>query len=223
MAEKHQAEQMAAFIDRWLGNPVSKGVIGRLTRRCPKCGRRTEKILESYATGKKMGFCASCRFSSFLISKALDGMVSKTKIPKEMAKHHLVDPMWRKGLASVLEGIGKYGPQKPFTAYAPFLVVWNISRLCNLRCRHCYEFADKPRPDELDTAQALAAVDKMANAGVAYFAISGGEPPIRIGDIHEMITTCRAGRYRLDNTGAVLGEPLNDELYQSVKERIELG
>ena len=165
------ATQMAVFIDRWLGNPFSRFAIGRVTKRCKKDGRKTEKALESYATGMEFDLCAGCRFSSFLIAKALDGIVSKTKITKDVAKAHLSDPMWRKGLASVLEGIGKYGPQKPFTSYAPFLVVWNISRLCNLKCRHCYEYADKPRPDELNTSEALAAVDKMAEAGIAYIAI----------------------------------------------------
>ncbi len=177
--EKHQAEQMAEFIDRWLGNPITRGVMGRLTKRCPKCGRRTENALESYATGRKFDLCLGCRFSGFLISKALEGMISRTDISKDMARQHLADPMWRKGLASVLEGIAKYGPQKPFTAYAPFLVVWNISRLCNLKCKHCYEFADKPGPDELNTEQAVDAVNKMAEAGVAYIAISGGEPLMR--------------------------------------------
>ncbi len=170
---------MAEFIDMWLGNPITKAVMGRLMKRCPKCGRRTENALESYATGKKFDLCMGCRFSSFLILKALDNMISRTEISKEMARQHLADPMWSKGMASVLEGIAKYGPQKPFTAYAPFLVVWNISRLCNLKCRHCYEHADVQRPDELNTEQALAAVDRMAEAGVAYIAISGGEPLMR--------------------------------------------
>jgi len=177
--QKDRTTQMAEFIDKWLGNSATRGVLRRLTKRCPKCGRRTENALLAYATGKSTDMCLGCRFSRFLMSKALDSMIARTDISREMAKQHLADPMWRKGLASVLEGIAKYGPAKPFTAYAPFLVVWNISRLCNLKCRHCYEFADKPRPDELNTEQALAAVDKMADAGVAYIAVSGGEPLMR--------------------------------------------
>lgn len=82
-------------------------------------------------------------------------------------------------LDSVLKGIAKYGPTKPFTSYAPFLVVWNITRACNLRCKHCYESAQLPGKDELNTEEALRAVDHLADARIAYIAISGGEPLIR--------------------------------------------
>ncbi|MBI3190949.1 radical SAM protein [archaeon] len=92
---------------------------------------------------------------------------------------YLQDSMWRKGLASVLEGIAEWGPKKPFTSYAPFLVVWNITRNCNLRCKHCYAFAGTKDPNELTDGETIMAVDKMADAGVAYIALSGGEPLIR--------------------------------------------
>jgi radical SAM protein with 4Fe4S-binding SPASM domain len=91
---------------------------------------------------------------------------------------NLSDPIWRKGLASVMEGIGRYGIQKPFTGSTPFLVVWNITRACNLACKHCYEDAHTIGPDELTPQQRLRAVDRMADAGIAYIAISGGEPLI---------------------------------------------
>lgn len=123
--------------------------------------------------------------------------------------------MWRKGLASVLEGIAKYGPQKPFTAYAPFLVVWNISRLCNLACIHCYENAHTARPDELTTMQALKAVDKMADAGVAYIAVSGGEPLMRP-DFFYIVDHIR--RREMAFSIATNGTLLTDENVRKLKE-----
>ncbi len=179
MSEKNEARLMAEFIEKWLGNSLIRKILGFLTKRCPKDGRRAEIALEMYATGKKRKLCLSCRFSAFLISKFLDSIIKRLDTSKEDVKTQLNDPMWRKGLSSVLEGIAKYGPTKPFTAYAPFLVVWNFTKACNLHCRHCYEVADKPAADELTTAEALDAVDKMAQAGVAYIAISGGEPFVR--------------------------------------------
>jgi radical SAM protein with 4Fe4S-binding SPASM domain len=127
----------------------------------------------------KNNFCTSCKVSSFIVKKILDSIIARTHVERDRVRENLSDSMWRKGLASVLEGIAAYGPKKPFTSYAPFLIVWNITKACNLKCKHCYEFAAKHAPDELTHKQALDAVDKMAEAGLAYIAISGGEPLVR--------------------------------------------
>jgi radical SAM protein with 4Fe4S-binding SPASM domain len=88
--------------------------------------------------------------------------------------------MVRRGIANVLEGIGYYGVQRPQTTAAPFLIVWNFTRQCNLRCKHCYENAGpKPAPDELTTEEAKQAIDEFANAGVVALSFSGGEPLAR--------------------------------------------
>jgi len=176
--KKHDAQKMAEMIETWLGNPASKKIMRFLTKRCDKCGRRIDIILRNYA-GEDIHPCFKCRTSGKIVNKILDSFIEKSKVKKENVIKNLKDPMWRKGLSSVLEGIGKYGPRKPFVAYSPFLIVWNISRLCNLRCKHCYEDAHIATPDELTTEQAIAAVDKMEQAGVAYIAISGGEPLMR--------------------------------------------
>lgn len=174
-ADEHDAQKMAEMIEKWLGNPFVRRMLRFCTKRCSTCGRRIEIVLKDYA-GEKQQMCFWCRQSRKIVGHVLDKFIGQSTIKKEEVIKNLRDPMWRKGLASVLEGIGKYGPQKPFTAYSPFLVVWNITKLCNLRCKHCYEDAHVPAPDELTTEQALRAVDTMAKSGVAYIAISGGEP-----------------------------------------------
>lgn len=179
MKRMHDSQAMADFIDRWLNNRLSRLILKRITRRCPECGRRTENSLEVYATGGRKKLCPSCRAASVVTSKALDAILYRSDMDSELAREYFGKSLWRKGFASVLEGIAEFGPEKPFTAYAPFLVVWNITRACNLRCRHCYEFAETAGPDEMDTAHALAAVDALETAGVAYIAISGGEPLMR--------------------------------------------
>jgi MoaA/NifB/PqqE/SkfB family radical SAM enzyme len=88
--------------------------------------------------------------------------------------------MVRRGIANVLEGIGYYGVQRPQTTAAPFLVVWNFTKQCNLKCKHCYENAGlKPAPDELTTEEAKHAIDEFTNAGVVALSFSGGEPLAR--------------------------------------------
>jgi len=97
---------------------------------------------------------------------------------KEEAKEALKDPAVRRGMALVLEGLARYGVTVPQKLPAPFLVVWNFTNMCNLRCKHCYQRADKPLPDELTLEEKLDVVKQLDEAGVAAVALSGGEPTI---------------------------------------------
>jgi len=57
------------------------------------------------------------------------------------------------------------------------VVVWNMTRACNLACGHCYAEADPgPAPDELTRAEALRLVDHLAEYGTPVILFSGGEP-----------------------------------------------
>ena len=71
-----------------------------------------------------------------------------------MVLESINEPYWRKGLATTLEGIAEFGIKKPFTGAGPFLIVWNITKACNLRCIHCYEDAHIKAPDELTNEEA---------------------------------------------------------------------
>lgn len=170
----HDAQKMAKMVETWLGNPVSRKILRFCTKRCT-CGRRIELVLKDYA-GEKQQLCRGCRISRYLVGKVLNKFIASSGIAKSEILTNLKDPMWRKGLSSVLEGIAKFGAQKPFTSSSPFLIVWNVTRRCNLMCKHCYENAHVPSADELTPEEALKTVDAMADAGVAYIAISGGEP-----------------------------------------------
>lgn len=60
------------------------------------------------------------------------------------------------------------------------IVVWNITRECNLACRHCYLGAmARPAEDELSGEEARAFMDDLAELGVPLLAFSGGEPLAR--------------------------------------------
>jgi radical SAM protein with 4Fe4S-binding SPASM domain len=67
------------------------------------------------------------------------------------------------------------------------IVVWNITRRCNLRCVHCYNDSGPDRfCDELSTAEAKAVIDDLAGFGVPSILFSGGEPLLR-SDLFELI------------------------------------
>lgn len=60
------------------------------------------------------------------------------------------------------------------------VVVWNVTRACNLACKHCYANAKRTAaPDELTNAEARAFLDDLAEYRVPAVLISGGEPLAR--------------------------------------------
>ena len=67
------------------------------------------------------------------------------------------------------------------------VVVWNITRLCNLKCIHCYNDSGPGKTaDELTTDEARAVLDDLARFGVPSVLFSGGEPLMRH-DLFELI------------------------------------
>lgn len=60
------------------------------------------------------------------------------------------------------------------------MVVWNMTRRCNLKCVHCYAQAvDERGKDEIDTAKAKEIIDDLAAYGAPVMLFSGGEPLVR--------------------------------------------
>lgn len=64
-----------------------------------------------------------------------------------------------------------------FTADKKPVVVWNISRRCNLRCIHCYSDSDNQLyPGELSEEEGRKLVEDLAEFGSPVLLFSGGEP-----------------------------------------------
>lgn len=60
------------------------------------------------------------------------------------------------------------------------VVVWNVTRTCNLHCRHCYSASEtKSYEGELSTEQARAFIDDLADFKAPVLLFSGGEPLMR--------------------------------------------
>ncbi len=57
------------------------------------------------------------------------------------------------------------------------VVVWNITRRCNLHCQHCYSDSEsRIYPGELSFEQCCSVIDDLADLGVPAVLLSGGEP-----------------------------------------------
>ncbi|WP_292377436.1 12,18-didecarboxysiroheme deacetylase [Methanosarcina sp. UBA289] len=60
------------------------------------------------------------------------------------------------------------------------VVVWNMTRRCNLKCVHCYAQAkDIEFENELSTEEGKALIDDLASFGSPVILFSGGEPTMR--------------------------------------------
>ncbi len=60
------------------------------------------------------------------------------------------------------------------------VVVWNITKRCNLKCVHCYAHAKAQADDkELSTREGLALIDDLAAFQAPVLLLSGGEPLMR--------------------------------------------
>lgn len=67
------------------------------------------------------------------------------------------------------------------------VVVWNLTRGCNLYCEHCYAAAcEEAAPGELTTAEGKALLDDLADYDVPVVLFSGGEPLMRE-DLTELV------------------------------------
>lgn len=62
----------------------------------------------------------------------------------------------------------------------PKIVVWNITKQCNLYCRHCYfEAVRNPRASHLTHKEAEDFIEDLARFNVGVLLFSGGEPILR--------------------------------------------
>lgn len=73
------------------------------------------------------------------------------------------------------------GANRPDADAPPLrLVAWEVTRSCNLACRHCRaEAHPEPYPGELDNAQAKRLIDSFTELGSPIVILTGGEPLLR--------------------------------------------
>lgn len=163
-----------------LNNPVIRWFLRVSTGKCSKSGRtHLENVLDHYL-GKNVKLCLTCKFVSRFVVRAIKRGGQAFRASREDIRELLENTSKRRGLISALKGIGYFGVSRPQVVGAPFLVVWNFTNACNLRCKHCYQEAGpKPLPDELTTKEAFDVVDQLDDAGIVALSFSGGEPLVR--------------------------------------------
>lgn len=86
------------------------------------------------------------------------------------------------------------------------VVVWNITRSCNLKCLHCYSDSEsKKYSGELSTDEAKLVIDDLARYEIPVLLFSGGEPLVR-SDIFELARYAKEKGLRivLSTNGALI-------------------
>jgi radical SAM protein with 4Fe4S-binding SPASM domain len=88
--------------------------------------------------------------------------------------------------------------------HTPSLISWNLTKMCNLRCPHCYMEAGKKAERELSTDECLRVLDELGDLGTEMLILTGGEPLLRR-DIFEIATAASAkGMWVVMGTNGVL-------------------
>ena len=63
--------------------------------------------------------------------------------------------------------------------YQPVTAVWEVTMGCNFRCGHCGSSCEGALPGQLTTDEALDLCDQVAELGLKWITLSGGEPLTR--------------------------------------------
>ncbi|MEM3727067.1 MAG: radical SAM protein [Candidatus Bathyarchaeia archaeon] len=159
-------------------NLLTRNLLKNISTYCEKDEKnRLEVGLELYS-GVRADACLKCKAAEKILSLILKIGRRTFNVSEEEMKKTFADSYWRRGLSSVVKGLGLFGVTKPFTPGAPFQVVWEITNSCNLRCKHCSANAGAGI-NELNTEEALKAIDKLDRFGITILAFSGGEPFMR--------------------------------------------
>jgi radical SAM protein with 4Fe4S-binding SPASM domain len=103
--------------------------------------------------------------------------------------------------------VSSAGARKP-------IVVWNVTRACNLNCRHCYSRSNQePAQNELSTDEAKRVLDDLSVFAVPVVLFSGGEPLLR-NDIFELLGYARNKKLKtvLSTNGTLIDDAIADKI-----------
>lgn len=96
------------------------------------------------------------------------------------------------------------------------VVVWNITRTCNLKCIHCYSSSEnKKYTGELTTQEAKNVIDDLSKFKVPSVLFSGGEPLVRP-DLFELANYAKGKSLSL--TLSTNGTLITKEIAQKIKD-----
>lgn len=98
---------------------------------------------------------------------------------------------------------------------APFTIAWEVTRACSFACKHCRADAQHQRdPDELNTEEGRALIDRLAEFGSPILIFTGGDPMMRR-DLFELIAYATQRGLRCSLTPTATALPTGERLQQA--------
>lgn len=93
---------------------------------------------------------------------------------------------------------------------APLKVQFELTRRCNLRCRHCYNTSGRGLQRELTDTEWLSLASQCSTMGVFHLSLSGGEPFLRSDLVFELLDLCENTNtaVSINTNGTLLTEPI---------------
>lgn len=98
---------------------------------------------------------------------------------------------------------------------APFTIAWEVTRACAYACVHCRADAQHQRdPQELDTTEGKALIDRLAEFGSPILVFTGGDPLMRR-DLFDLIAYADEKGLRCSLTPTATALPTEKRLRQA--------
>lgn len=95
----------------------------------------------------------------------------------------------------------------------PFMVVWEVTRACALRCRHCRaEAQPRKHPEELTTQEGVALIEQIGRAAPQLLVLTGGDPMMRE-DLKDLILYAAKKNFRLALSPSATPKLLNTDFH----------
>ncbi len=172
-------------------NNIVRSFTRRLTDSCHECeGSVLEKLIRKAESGDKSPLCRKCKRLFYFTEglnfflKALGVWTVNKSTLVATHKTGYRSSSYIRGVYSIFRGIAIFGLRQPLITAAPISVILEFTRLCNLKCPHCYMNtylieSDRTRLHELSTEEWLNCIDSLSDAGVVSITFSGGEPLLR--------------------------------------------
>ncbi len=110
--------------------------------------------------------------------------------------------------------LDKSDPADPFHGAPRPVVVWAVTKACNLRCVHCYASATPgPAPDELSFEEGTRVLDDLKAFGIPAVLFSGGEPLARPDTLELIKYAASIGlNCTLSTNGLLIDDAMADKL-----------
>jgi radical SAM protein with 4Fe4S-binding SPASM domain len=169
-----------------------------------------EEIIQSYAN-PKAPIWHRLKYAPFhMFINKMKGSVTADAFRERIGEHASTV----RGFVIAARSVAEFGLTLPQRFTAPLFIVWNLTNLCNLKCKHCYQDAEhKALPDELSLKEKLKLIDQIAEQYVPMIAFAGGEPTISP-DLLPVLKHCHS--YGIHTTIATHGGTMTPKLAEQL-------